>query len=135
MKHLDMLILTVPVLILISSIQAAAQSGGTYDLSWNTIDGGGGTSSGGPYRLSGTIGQPDAGTMAGGSYILAGGFWPGTRFCLVDLIDLYYFTQDWLKTTGSPVGDLSGNGRVDLFDYSILATYWLRLCPDTWPWR
>ena len=54
---------------------ASAQTGGGYDLSWNTIDGGGGTSSGGAYTLSGTIGQPDAGTLTGGSYTLNGGFW------------------------------------------------------------
>lgn len=41
-----------------------------YNLSWSTIDGGGGTSSGGNFVLSGTIGQPDAGTMAGGDYRL-----------------------------------------------------------------
>ena len=52
-----------------------AQSGGGYDLSWNTIDGGGGTSAGGAYSLSGTIGQPDAGAMSGGAYTLKGGFW------------------------------------------------------------
>jgi hypothetical protein len=55
-----------------------AQTGGGYDLSWSTIDGGGGTwSTGGSYALGGTIGQPDAGTLAGGSYTLEGGFWPG----------------------------------------------------------
>lgn len=54
---------------------ALAQSGGGYDLTWNTIDGGGGTSSGGAYTLSGTIGQPDAGTLSGGAYTLNGGFW------------------------------------------------------------
>jgi hypothetical protein len=54
---------------------ASAQSGGSYDLTWNTIDGGGGTSAGGAYSLSGTIGQPDAGTLSGGSYALNGGFW------------------------------------------------------------
>jgi hypothetical protein len=54
-----------------------AQSGGQFDLSWSTIDSGGGTSSGGPFRLSGTIGQPDAGTLTGGSFKLEGGFWSG----------------------------------------------------------
>ncbi len=54
---------------------AQAQSGGPYDLSWSTIDGGGGTSSGGVYSLSGTAGQPDAGVHTGGAYALQGGFW------------------------------------------------------------
>lgn len=49
----------------------------SYDLSWWTVDGGGGAVSGGAYALSGTIGQPDAGVLSGGSYTLAGGFWGG----------------------------------------------------------
>ena len=54
---------------------ASAQSGGGYDLTWNTFDGGGDTSAGGAYSLSGTIGQADAGTLSGGAYTLNGGFW------------------------------------------------------------
>lgn len=57
---------------------ATAQSGGGYDLTWSTVDGGGATfSTGGTYSLGGTIGQPDAGTLSGGSYTLGGGFWGG----------------------------------------------------------
>jgi len=55
-----------------------AQSGGPYDLSWNTVDGGGYTfSTGQAYTLGGTAGQADAGLLAGGSYALGGGFWRG----------------------------------------------------------
>jgi hypothetical protein len=58
---------------------AAAQTGGGYDLTWNTLDCGGGVSSAGPYELYGAIGQPGAGGLqAGGSYALAGGFLPGS---------------------------------------------------------
>ena len=47
----------------------SAQSGVGYDLTWNTIDGGGDTFSAGvPYSLGGTVGQADAG-------LLSGGFW------------------------------------------------------------
>jgi hypothetical protein len=46
-----------------------------YDLSWFTIDGGGGVSSGGAYSLSGTIGQPDAGHLSGNGFSIDGGFW------------------------------------------------------------
>jgi hypothetical protein len=59
------------------TVAARAQSGGGYDLSWSTIDGGGGSSSGGQYALTGTIGQADAGAASGGSYTLSGGFWGG----------------------------------------------------------
>ena len=54
---------------------AFAQSGGGFDLSWSTIDGGGGASSGGVFALSGTIGQLDAGSLSGGPFTLGGGFW------------------------------------------------------------
>ncbi len=55
-----------------------AQTGGGYDLTWNSIDGGGATfSTGGGYSLGGTIGQTDAGAASGGVYSLSGGFWAG----------------------------------------------------------
>ncbi len=55
-----------------------AQSGGPYDLSWNTVDGGGYTfSTGQAYTLGGTAGQADAGLLAGGAYTLGDGFWGG----------------------------------------------------------
>jgi hypothetical protein len=46
-----------------------------YEISWFSVDGGGGTSTGGLYSVSGTIGQPDAGAATGGPYSLLGGFW------------------------------------------------------------
>ncbi len=53
-----------------------AQSGGWYNLTWNSIDGGGYmASSGGAYVVTGTIGQPDAGTLSSTPYVLQGGFW------------------------------------------------------------
>jgi hypothetical protein len=56
--------------------QALSQTGGAYDLTWHTTDGGGSTSAaGGAYSLGGTIGQPDAGASSGGAYSLTGGFW------------------------------------------------------------
>ncbi len=57
---------------------AMAQSGGPYNLSWNTFDGGGATfSTGSAYRLGGSAGQPDAGAHAGWLYALTGGFFYG----------------------------------------------------------
>ena len=40
----------------LASAPAHAQTGGGYDLTWSTLDGGGGTSTGGGYKVSGTIG-------------------------------------------------------------------------------
>lgn len=80
MKQKRKLILLAIFVLLIALAQSntiiSAQSGGTYDLTWNTIDSGGTMSaSGGTYTLSGTIGQSDAGVVSGGPYILNGGFW------------------------------------------------------------
>jgi len=65
-------------LVLLAAVPVLAQSGGVYDLSWSTVDGGGGTVlTGGAYRVTGTVGQPDAGLSTGGAYALGGGFWGG----------------------------------------------------------
>ena len=80
-----LVLLVLVVLLLLLSV-ASAQSGdaaskahGGYDLSWWTVDGGGGTLSGpaSGYTLSGTAGQPDAATWQDQGYSLAGGFWGG----------------------------------------------------------
>ncbi len=66
---------------LVGLTRAHAQTGEGYDLTWSTIDAGGGTSAASPYTLVGTIGQPDAAAtlagaaMSGGGYTLVGGFW------------------------------------------------------------
>ena len=62
---------------LVATAMVVGQAGGDYDLSWWTVDGGGGESSGGDYALSGTVGQPDGATLVGGDYTLVGGFWSG----------------------------------------------------------
>jgi hypothetical protein len=57
-----------------------AQIGGGYDLTWWTVDGGGGEVVGGGYTLMGAAGQPDAGeSLTGGGYTLYGGFWIGAE--------------------------------------------------------
>jgi hypothetical protein len=74
---------------------ASAQSGGGYDLSWWTIDGGGITfAAGGTFNLGGTVGQPDASNpLTGGAFSLTGGFW---------------FTPCIVSN-----GDVDGNGCID----------------------
>ena len=73
-----LLLVPVAVLLLLGVGSARAQTGGGYDLTWNSIDGGGATfSTGGGDSLGGTIGQADAGSASGGSYSLSGGFWAG----------------------------------------------------------
>jgi hypothetical protein len=63
----------------LAAAPAPAQTGGPYDLTWSTIDGGGTMwSTGGVYSLGGTIGQPDAGSLAAANLGCAGGFWSAT---------------------------------------------------------
>ena len=51
-----------------------AQSGGGYELTWTSIDAGGGAMTGGAYSLVSSIGQPEPGaTQSGGGYSLNGG--------------------------------------------------------------
>lgn len=62
-----------------TSSMASAQSGGNFDQSWHTVDGGGRTfSTGGNFEVGSTAGQYDAsGRLTGGSFEVIGGFWPG----------------------------------------------------------
>jgi len=101
-KFIQRIVLFWPICLLVT-LPALAQPGRPYELSWSTIDGGGGVSSG-QYVLSGTIGQPDAGVMAGGSYEVYGGFWPGAALyeeCLIGGNAGPLEHSDWL-TWGSP---------------------------------
>lgn len=77
MKRKPLLGLLVAIALFSVGLPALAQSGGSYDLAWSSIDGGGGVSAAGGYTIRGTAGQPDAGVLAGGSYTLGGGFWLG----------------------------------------------------------
>lgn len=61
-----------------SAAPAEPPSGDDHDLSWSTIDGGGGTAADELFTLSGTIGQPDAAYSSGGTFGLTGGFWNPT---------------------------------------------------------
>ncbi len=59
----------------IAAVAAGAQAQ-TLEMSWFTIDGGGGSMTGGAnLELAGTVGQTDAGPLTGGTFELSGGFW------------------------------------------------------------
>ena len=108
---------------------------GEYDLSWSTIDGGGGTSAGGQYIVRGTIGQPDAAYSAGGQYEVLGGFWPSGPLCIVEFHDFARLAQHWLDTGSGLPGDLDGDDDVDYEDMGRFVDEWLYYCPYGWPLR
>jgi hypothetical protein len=114
---------------------AESSANGQYQLSWYTIDGGGGRSTGGPYTLMGTIGQPDAAYSRGGNYELLGGFWPGGPLCFVDFKHFARFAEWWLEEgTGSPA-DLFADmdNEVNYLDLKVFVEQWLCYCPTDWP--
>lgn len=121
--------------ILLLVILTATAASGQYELSWYTIDGGGGRSSSGDFSVTGTIAQPDAAWSSGGDYELLGGFWTGGPLCFVDFEHFARFAQYWLETgTGSPADlyeDL--NNKVNHLDLEVFVDQWLCYCPENWP--
>ncbi len=89
------------------ALVAAGSALAVFDLSWNTVDGGGSmTDSGQNLAVYGTAGQPDAGLMTGGNFTIVGGFWPAA-------------------SAPPPIacgcGDLDDSGLVNLADFSLLS--------------
>ena len=86
LKRLFLLLVLAALAVLALTISPVnAQTGGGYELSWLTIDGGGatlggGAASGGAYQTQATLGQPDAGQASGGVYTLKSGFWVQSNF-------------------------------------------------------
>ncbi len=70
------------VALLLTAVATPAQTGGGFDLSWFSVDAGGGLAEGGIYRLAGLIGQPEAVAtpVSGGSYELTSGFLQDSSF-------------------------------------------------------
>ncbi|MHC4742413.1 MAG: hypothetical protein ACYS8Z_10905 [Planctomycetota bacterium] len=112
--------------------------GGQYELSWHTIDGGGGRSAAGEYVLTGTIGQSDADWSSAGDYELLGGFWPGGPLCIVAFDDFARYADHWLETSCDPSNqncggaDLDHLGDVGFGDLSMGADCGLSYCPYGW---
>jgi hypothetical protein len=69
------IIILVMTFLLLSAVIVYGFTNNGYQLSWWSVDGGGGVSTGDDYLLQGTVGQHDAGDLQGGSYSLAGGYW------------------------------------------------------------
>ena len=134
MKHisLETFIQRAVILLLAVWLLLIAPAFGQYELTWSTIDGGGGRSSGGTYVLTGTIGQPDAAYSEGGPYEVLGGFWPGGPLCIVAFDDFARFAVQWRDSGTGLAGDLDGDKDVDFADLGWFADFWLCYCPIPW---
>ncbi len=122
-------------LLLLALLLCTSPAVAQYDLSWYTIDGGGGQSTGGPYTLTGTIGQPDAAYIRGGNYELLGGFWPGGPLCFVNFEHFARFADYWLETGVGLPADLYEDldNQVNEHDLRVFVEQWLCYCPAGWP--
>ena len=134
-KNKKTTILTVLALLILTPVAFCG-----YELSWSTIDGGGGKSSGGDYTLFGTIGQPDAGYAAGDDYEVLGGFWAGGPLCTVDFHHYARFAEHWLEEPCNQGNDFCGgadlpprDGIVDSNDLGLFVEQWMLFCPLDWP--
>ena len=141
MKEIENGFVTLLTVCVLMAAPVLAMSGGDYEISWSTIDGGGGTSSGGPYTLTGTIGQPDAAWSSGGQYELLGGFWPGGPLCFVDFYSFARFAEQWLQEDCSESNNwcdgadlyVDENNIVNRLDLKVFVEQWLCYCPTGWP--
>jgi hypothetical protein len=124
---------TALVVLLLMSGSLLAMSGGPYELTWTTIDGGGGTGTGGQYTLTGTLGQPDTAYLEGGGYTLIGGFWSGELICFVNFRQFATFAENWLQTGSGLPADLYTDNIVDYLDLDVFVDQWLCYCPTDWP--
>ncbi len=133
-NHPSRAILAIAVAVLLPAMSYAQNDDG-YQLVWSTVDGGGGRSEGGPYVLEATIGQADTGVSGTGAYVLSAGFWPGQFGCVVNLVDLVSFVEQWLaEIPGAQFksANLDGIGTVDMADFAMLSSWWLARCPADW---
>ncbi len=126
-------------ILLCAGAAALAPDGGSFDLSWHSMDGGGGTSNSRAFALSGTIGQPDAGVvMTGGDFALTGGFWAapgGGPVCpedingdgVINVTDLLAVLSAWGACPVPPAlcpEDINGDGFVNVTDLLAVLSAW-----------
>ncbi len=137
MKHSQFIAYGLAIVVCAGAAALAPIGGGDFDLSWHTIDGGGGSSTGGGFELAGTIGQHDTGeVMTGGNFALLGGFWAGAGLapgipCPADLDrsgsvgvpDLLLLLASWGPCKGCPA-DFDDNNVVGVPDLLVLLANW-----------
>jgi hypothetical protein len=130
---------------LIIAASAVAQTGGGFDLTWSTIDGGGAMNiTGGAFALSGTIGQPDAQSPPGMSgpgapgFQLTGGFWAvPSCACPGDMngdtirngLDISQFVQCIIVGGSCSCADVDGITGINMSDVAEFVNNLLAFAP------
>lgn len=102
--------ISVAVLILVLTVCAWPQSGGSFNIEKSVIAGGGGQASGGTFVLTSTIGQSLAGTTSGGgTFTVQSGFWTSAPLSISGTITYgnaasppRFISNVALNGTGSP---------------------------------
>jgi hypothetical protein len=136
--------LHVNTVVLLSAVTLLA---GTYDVSWQTIDGGGvsgpGAGTSATFTLEGTIGQGDAGPAAGpmtsATFSILGGFWQyvPTCACPGDMNadgfkngrDVQQFVRCLVEGGSCSCADLDGQNGPDLNDVGLFVADLLNPIP------
>jgi hypothetical protein len=126
---------------------STAQSAGPLDLSWCTIDGGGGIASNGGFALAGTIGQPDAGIMDDGAgLVMLSGFWAldlgapqpcysdcdtSTGIRTLDIFDFLCFQNRFASADpyACDCDTSTGAATCDIFDFLCFQNAYAGGCP------
>lgn len=128
------------VAVLSGVVVSSGAQGQDAEITWFSIDGGGGRSSGGGFVLDGSIGQPDAGpTMSGGAFTVTGGFWvvaaggpcsiadTTAAFGVLDINDILTFATSY--SLSDPAADLFADGVFDINDVLVFANAFSMGCP------
>ena len=130
--------------LLVVAATAAVMAGGSespsFDLTWTTVDAGGGRSTSGSLEIHGTIGQPDAGPMLiGGGLELLAGLWAAsvepidtcpadlTGDGFVNITDLLFVVSHWGGGPGDPA-DVNSDNVVNILDLLAVVAAW-GACP------
>ncbi|MDZ4756056.1 MAG: hypothetical protein SGJ11_16355 [Phycisphaerae bacterium] len=109
-------------------------AGPDLQLTWHSMDGGGGTLEAAAWSIDGSVGQCDAGESVGGVWSLSGGFWPGVPVAtcvgdvdgnaLVDAADLALVLGAWGPAPRLSIEDIDANGVVNAADLALVLGVW-----------
>jgi len=95
---------------------ASAMGSTNFDLSWNVMEGGGGSLTSASYKMGSTVGQI-AGPAASTNYKLQAGFWVTGDACGLSVVPLPGYTNPPTDPDGDCIyEDLNGNSRLDFAD-------------------